>query len=423
MPYFPGGGGTANLSGTATQLDVSGSALTATVDGNNTMILIGNGGAPVQMTGVFSGFAQVLNFAGNGTTSVAVSAGTGTVTLSGVAGPAGPTGTVSAMSGAAWGAVQYSTGSGPALSGALSASIGVSGNLQILAQSGSVPAPVPVGARPGATLFVRNRIGWNVLGVNPTSGTDYQIQPHVGRNKIAWWNPPGNATTAPGVLGFAAIVSSGTATANNVVATPFSATLKRIGYAGAATANNGAAVCGAARQWFRGSEAGSSGGGVPGGFHMIIRGCIDLNTVTVAQAAFFCGMSASIVDTGAGVGGAPFITGVFINGVGVCKPSGATNYAFIWNGAGGIASSSDTGIPMAAGNAFEVAVYSPPNGSYCGVSLEILQSGTQIAHTIISNSNLPVNTTMLNPHVWLVNGGTAAAVRLAVEQIYVFSDT
>lgn len=424
MPYYPGGGGSANLSGTATQLDVSGSGLTASVDVNNTMILIGQGGAPIQSASVFVDYAQVINFTGSAVQGASLTAGTCSITMSGGGsqGPAGPTGAqgpVSSTSGSTWGALQYATGTTTSsLYGALSASIDPSGNLVIWATSGSAypPTPGPQKGQSGITFFVRDRVGRNVIGVLPTSGADYWLQPHIGRDKIATWNPPGNATTAPGVNGFAAIVATGTATANNVAATPFSATLRRIGYAGAATAGNGGGICGGVAQWFRGSEVGS------GGFYMITRGCIDLNTVAANMATFFCGMSASIVDTGAALAANTSITGTMINAVGVMKASGSNNYAFCWNGGGGIASQSDTGIPMANGNAFEIHVYAPAGGNYCGVQLQIMQSSSQNAAFVITNSNLPVNTTMLNPHVWVGNGATAAAVSVAVSHIYISSD-
>ena len=424
MPLYQPGG--AQLSGTATSINFNGPQVSSSIDANSILQVYVSGVGLVLSGSSPVGQAATINFVGNAVAGASITAdGTASITMSsaGAQGPAGPTGAqgpVSSTSGSAWGAVQYATGTTTSsLYGALSTSIDPSGNLVIWAQSGSnyPPVPGPQKGVGGATFFVRDLFGRSMLGVYPTSGSDYWLQPHIGRDKIAWWNPPGNATTAPGVLGFAAVVTSGTATGNNVAATPFSATMRRLAYVSAATANNGSAICGAASQWFRGSEANA------GGYHLIVRGVIDLNTVTPAQATFFCGMSASIVDTGAnGTAAAGFITGVFINGVGVCKYSGSSNYYFIWNGAGGIASSSDTGIPMANGNAFEVNVYSPPNGSYVGVSMQVLQSSSQKAGTVITNANLPVNTTLTNPHCWLGNGGTAAAVRLAISSIYIGTD-
>lgn len=299
-------------------------------------------------------------------------------------------------------------GQGGYLSGALSASIDASGNLnigEIQSAAGGYP-PVPAS---GATLFVRNRADRRMLGTIGPNGIDQILMPHFARNKIAFWSPTGNTNAISTLIGAANLIPSGTATANAVAATPFSATLKRLGYVGAGTAQNGAGVVAPALQWFLGSEAGS------GGFHMIGRVVLDSNGLTDA-VRFFAGMHNTANHTGT-MSIQPSGT---TNCIGVMKNSSSANYEFCWNAGSGLVSSSDTGITFENGDALEVQIYAKSNASQAGISIQKLNSGT-VATTVVT-SNLPSNTTLLAPKMWIGNGAQATAVRLALSSLYMETD-
>ena len=67
-------------------------------------------------------------------------------------------------------------------------------------------------------MFAVNLAGRIMLKMMEPSGLDVTLQPHLVRNKVARWNPPGNAATLPGVDGSGAPTALGTATARNVAA-------------------------------------------------------------------------------------------------------------------------------------------------------------------------------------------------------------
>lgn len=91
------------------------------------------------------------------------------------------------------------------------------------------------------------------------SGMDAALQPAFWRQKVAWWNPPGNANTVPGVLGISALTGVGTATGRNVATTNLMTRTRRLGYVSAATAGSltGHYLNGA--QWTTGDGAGLGG--------------------------------------------------------------------------------------------------------------------------------------------------------------------
>ena len=150
------------------------------------------------------------------------------------------------------------------------------------------------------------------------SGFDTPFQALVAQNKIAWWNPPGNATTVPGVIGMGTLTASGTATARNVAATNIFTRAKRLGYNSAATAGQAGGHRDPVAQHTIGTGAGL------GGFYYVCRfGSAD----TLAQAISFIGMSSTTA--------APTVTAspaTLLNSIGIGCATGDVNYSIYYGG-------------------------------------------------------------------------------------------
>ena len=122
------------------------------------------------------------------------------------------------------------------------------------------------------------------------SGLDTALQPLMGRNKIAVWNPPGNATSAPGVFGFGAftVVSNGgtTFTTRSVATTNVLTRMKRVAVVSTATAGTLGSLRDPQAQYTTGTGSGL------GGFHYIARFATS-DAATVSGARAFVGMSSA----------------------------------------------------------------------------------------------------------------------------------
>ena len=70
-----------------------------------------------------------------------------------------------------------------------------------------------------AKLFLKRIAGRMMPAAVGPSQMDYTMQPSIWRQKIGRWNPPGSATTLPGVDGMAAPTASGTATTRAIATT------------------------------------------------------------------------------------------------------------------------------------------------------------------------------------------------------------
>lgn len=152
------------------------------------------------------------------------------------------------------------------------------------------------------------------------SGFDTPFQAIIAQNKIAWWNPPGNANTVPGIIGMSAVTAIGTATARNVAATNIFTRAKRLGYNSAATAGaaGGHFSPAAGIQYTIGTGTGL------GGFYYVCRfGSAD----TQANAISFVGLSSTAVT--------PVVTAspaTFTNAIGIGCATADTNYSIYYGG-------------------------------------------------------------------------------------------
>jgi hypothetical protein len=282
--------------------------------------------------------------------------------------------------------------------------LGVNGSVQLnVATTISNPPPSTL------KLFAGN-VGGRIMPrvVGPT-GLDFTLQPHLTRNKIARWNPPGNATTTPGVDGTNALTALGTATARNVAAANRFTRMRRLGYVSAATA---AAFAGhfnpsGVTQWTIGTGSGD------GGFHFIYRfGSSD--AATVAGARQFVGFSSSTATP------ANVEPSTLTNSIGVCHGAADSNLKICFGG-----STAQTPIDLGANfpantlsaDPYELILFASPYSSNVSYRVENLRTGNFAEGTITNTTpgtTLPANTTFIGPRAWRTNNATALAVGLDV---------
>jgi hypothetical protein len=253
------------------------------------------------------------------------------------------------------------------------------------------------------------------------SGLDSALQPLLARNKVAFWNPPGNATTAPGVFGMGALTvvsNAGTTLVNRTVATTNILTrMKRA----AVLSENNAGTLGSLRnpqaQYTTGTGTGL------GGFHFIARfATSDASTVTGARA--FIGMSSA---TAAATNVQP---STLVNSIGVAQLStDATQWYIVYGGSAAqtpIALGTSLGAPTLNNTAFELSLFSAPSANGV-VHYEVLNigSGVKVIGTLTPGTvgvQTPASTTLLTNQMWRTNNATGTQVGLDIISIYIETD-
>lgn len=270
-------------------------------------------------------------------------------------------------------------------------------------------------------IFYAKNIGGRLLPkiVGP-SGFDTALQPFVGTNRYAYWNPAPGISTAPGtntgVEGMA-WTTNGTLTARTTATTNMFTRMKRLGFTTASGTNN--IACGG----FTANAnytIGTADTIALGGFYFVCRfGDQD----TTSAVRFFCGFSSS---TTSNIAGEP---STFTNAVGIGYGTADTNYKIFYGGSGAqtpIDLGASFPCKLANTTPMELILYSPPNSSntvYYRVtvlSTGNTSSGTLTAATI--GTQLPANTTLLGPRITKNNVGTGAATGFDVMSMYIESD-
>ena len=245
------------------------------------------------------------------------------------------------------------------------------------------------------------------LGIG-NAGDDI-LQAQIGSKDIGWWNPPGNATTVPGVLGLTAPTASGTATARTVAATTILSRLRRLGYVTAATAGTSCGQSWTVRQWTFGTGSGL------GGFYMIYRFAIsDASYTLTGNKWTWVGMT---TQSGPLTGlPATYCFGMF-------QPNDGTTSNWKMRCAGGnLATDVDLGadFPLNNTDVYELRLFSSPNDS-SAVYYEVVRLGTgDTAVGSFATASLAwSSTTLLAPQAIRNNGTAAAAVGIDIASLYI----
>lgn len=280
--------------------------------------------------------------------------------------------------------------------------------------SGSNPTTLSghgiVDAVPSSNQVIANRSIFS--GTADISGI---LQPMLARNRVGYWNPPGNANTVPGVFGITAFTAIGTATARNVATTSLATRMRRLGYPSAATAAAFAGVRTGVAQFTAGSGVIRSGSG----FTLIERWVESTPAVVAGQRAF-AGVSSS---TSAPSNVEP---STLTNSIGIGQLStDATQWYWIQGGSAAqiaIPVGTNIGAPGTASNTvWELAIYCPTmtaNTFYLqltnvstGVTSSITMSGTA--------AQVPQSTTLLAFRHWACNNATLLSVGIDLCSLYI----
>lgn len=304
--------------------------------------------------------------------------------------------------------VQHNDGAGN-LAGAANVEI-EGGDLALVVTSPAVPSADRV------KLFGRSIASRIMPAFVGPSGLDSALQPLLARNKIGYWCPPGNATTVPGVLGFAALTATGTATARNVAATNMATRMRRLGYVSAATAGSLAGGRLAVAQF----TIGDGGSPALGGFFVTFR-FVPSDAATVAGKRTFVGM---ISSTGAPTNVEP---STLTNCIGIAGLSSSSNLHIVYGG-----SAAQTPIDLGANfpantlsvDAYDLTIFASPTGAvYYQVTRINTGHVTSGQLTGVAGVALPALSTLLAMSAWVCNNATALAAAIDLCSIYIETDT
>lgn len=299
--------------------------------------------------------------------------------------------------------------SGTVLGGVALSASSISGYTLFLKDTDTTPATPAT----GATAFVKDKANRKMFGQVGPSGLDYTFQPALYGNKIALWNPPGNSTTVPGILGIAALAATGTATARNVASTNMLTRAKRIGVVSSNTAGSLAGYRNTVAQYTIGNGSGL------GGFMFVIRfGVADAQTATRT----FVGLRNS---TGAPTNVSP---STITNCIGVGNTETDSNF-FIYYGGSAAQTPIDLGVNFPCNtnsqDIYELTLFSSPNSNdTIGYRVERLNTG-DIAQGVITGTagtQIPSSTTFLAMNTFRTNNANTGVVALDYVSIYFETD-
>lgn len=271
-------------------------------------------------------------------------------------------------------------------------------------------------------LFGRNLANRMFPAMVGPSGMDVTLQPAVWRQKVARWNPPGNATTVPGVDGFAAQTAVGTATARTVATTNLMTRTKRLGYVSAATAGSLTGHYSTAAQFTTGNGTGL------GGFFYSCRFAFS-DAAAVSGVRSFVGLTSSV---------AAFTNvepNTLTNAIGIAQLSTDATQLFLVYGGSAAQTAVALGtnfapyngtVGVTTGNFFDLTIFcAPSSNGVVNVRLENISNGQVYSNTITPGTpgtQTPANTTLLAHRAWRTNNATALAVGIDIAGIYIETD-
>jgi len=264
-------------------------------------------------------------------------------------------------------------------------------------------------------LFGRRIAGRMMPAFISPSGLDSALQPWLARNKIAWFNPPGNNSLAQ-AMGMSMTVT-GVAAQANVGTANIHQAMRRLEYV--VTPASATAVAGLrspSSQFHIGDAA------TPfGGFTFIARFGPSRGVASNATRRFFAGMTSNInaptdVDPSAGT--------TWANIIGVGADAADTNFHIMHRTGTDAVTKINTGIPKAYADStemFELALFTAPTGTpSVGYRFTRLSDGVFFSGTI--TTALPAATTLLTWQLYTSVGGTSSVIGLAVASVYLETD-
>ncbi len=279
-------------------------------------------------------------------------------------------------------------------------------------QSSDATAP----ASGNLTVYSKAIAGRMMLKQVGPSGLTTGLQPFLGRNKVAYWDPQGNSATLPGVFGYTAPTTTGTATARNIATTSLFTRMRRLSYLSSATAGS---LC---YQYLTVAQVTVGDGSGNGGFYKVARFGIS-DAASVSGARMFCGVGSSI--------SAPTNVepSTLTNSIGMGHGASDTTMHIYYGG-----SSAQTPIDLGSNfpsntrstDMYELALFAPTNSNNT-VYYEVtrLNTGNVATGTLTGTAGtaLPASATLLSyMRIWRTNNATALAVAYDLASDYIETD-
>ncbi|QKF94439.1 hypothetical protein QKU48_gp0981 [Fadolivirus algeromassiliense] len=235
----------------------------------------------------------------------------------------------------------------------------------------------------------------------------YSCQPFLATNKIGWWTPQGNGTTLTNInIGN---VISGSAQTRNIATTNLFTSMRRIGYNSSNPSGSSAGTCHGLLQFWRGN------GPRLGGFFYLARFGITSNKSD--QRCFF-----GLANTAAALTNANPSTNV--NLIGFAADDTDTSLYFITNdGVGTATKIALTGTfpsQTVSTDMYEIRIFCGPNSTTINYSIENLSQNSFYEGSV--DTDIPSNTTLLCPQLWINNGNTSRVVGIDVVCQYIETD-
>lgn len=243
------------------------------------------------------------------------------------------------------------------------------------------------------------------------SGLDTSLQPAIFGNGI-YVVAPGSAA-AMNVLGGPLLTTVGTMSHPVLVSGGLRISTSRSQTLSAATAASISELRATFQRIWRGDAAGQ------GGFWARFRFAFPSLAATATLQRGFVGLTGTVAATATTQ--AP---SALTSCLGVGFDSGETTLSFYNNDASGAAVKTSLGSDFPAGDAaamFDLTIFCKSNDSQVSYEMSRLDAAGNV-EGVITSSELPASTLFLASHLWINNGGTAAAVQLDCMRIYLESD-
>ena len=322
-------------------------------------------------------------------------------------------GSVSASAGGSSGQVQYNSSN--SLAG--TANVAIDNNDLILSNNDSPVVP----SASKTKVFGRTIASRMMLGMVGPKGDSYVPQPSLFSQNVAWWCPPGNTTTTPGVIGFAAPTALGVATVRTVAITNLMSRTRRLGYVSSTTAGSFAGHYSTAAQYTVGNGAGL------GGFFYNCRFAFS-DAASVSGVRAFIGLSSSVATA------TNVEPSTLTNAIGLAQLSTNTTQLYIVYG-GSVAQTAiglGTNFPpmlttgATGGVVYNLTLFSVSSESGI-IYYRVERVGTSffVEGTLtpsVVGTQTPAATTLLAHRAWRCNNTTALAAGLDITSVYIEMD-
>lgn len=297
--------------------------------------------------------------------------------------------------------VQFNDGG--VLAGASRVDIGAGGNL-ILANNSSQPALPPAGEN---GLYMRIRAGQSSLEIQRDTGREIPLQESFALNRVSTWSPSSGTTVVASGMPRTPV---GTVSTPAIAVTNFSTSIRRWRVLSAATAS---AV---AEERAGVNAVGRGNANYPGGWNFVTR--INLNATTASCVAFF-GLAASTAafTTTQTIASLVNIVGFgFTNGV-------DTNWQCIRNDGAGAPTQVDMGSSYPISSLTNVYTFFVSAGIRAtSIWVRAVNENTGNVFEQEFTTEIPSDTTFLNPRQFMHNGAVAAAVAYECSGVYLSAD-